>query len=288
MATAAEGMGFDSLWLVDHLYVRWDRWGSGGELDPATPADPARADGYWESWSLLAALAAATERIQLGTMVTCTGFRNPALLAKMASTVDEVSGGRLVLGLGAGDHPDEFRTFGFPYDRRVSRFEEALQIVVPLLHNGYVDFAGEFYNAPNCVLTPRGPRPQGPPIMIGTLGPGPRMLRLVVQYADIWNVWLAFDDSHAAAVVPHIAAVDVACRKHGRNPDTLIKSAAVDIATSDAADDPKMIGGSPTQIAEELMRFAQHGVDLLQVIPNPQTQKGVENLAPIMSEFRAL
>ena len=145
--------------------------------------------GEWECWSLLAALAAATRRVALGPLVACTSFRNPALLAKIADTVDEVSGGRLILGLGAGWNEREYDAFGYPFDHRVSRFEEALTIVHSLLRTGQVDFAGTYYTARECELRPRGPRPAGPPIMVA--GTGERMLRLAARHADAWNVWLS-------------------------------------------------------------------------------------------------
>ncbi len=174
MALRAEADGFDSVWVYDHLLFRF-------------PDNPTR--GIWEAWTLLSALAEATERVELGALVLCTAFRNPALLAKMADTLDEVSGGRLILGLGAGWHRPEFDAFGLPFDHLVGRFEDALRIIHPLLRTGAVDFRGEYAQAPDCVSLPRSPRPDGPPILIGAFGP--RMLRLTAQYADAWNTcWL--------------------------------------------------------------------------------------------------
>src|SRR5688500_11103907 len=152
-AQRVEAIGFDSLWVPDHLL--WREEGEAG-----------RTIGVWEGWSILAALAAVTERIELGTLVLCTAFRNPALLAKMADTVDEISGGRLILGVGAGYHEPEFRAFGYSFERRIDRFAEALQIIHPLLRTGSVDFRGRWYTAEECELRPRGPRPNGPPLMI--------------------------------------------------------------------------------------------------------------------------
>src|SRR3954466_11210255 len=110
MARAAEEVGFDSIWVGDHLLYE----------------QPER--GPWEAWTLLSALAAVTERVELGPLVACTGFHPPGLIAKMAATIDEVSGGRLVLGLGAGSNEPEYRAFGIPFDHRVSRFEESFAI----------------------------------------------------------------------------------------------------------------------------------------------------------------
>src|SRR3712207_5459950 len=158
MAHLGEQIGADSLWITDHLIHR-------------VPGEEPR--GMWECWSLISALAAITEKPEIGTLVLSTSFRNPALLAKMADTVEEISEGRLILGLGAGWHEPEFRAFGYPYDHRASRFEEALTIISTLLREGQVDFAGTYYQARECELRPRGPRPGGPPILIGALGTGP-------------------------------------------------------------------------------------------------------------------
>src|SRR5438128_5534631 len=132
MALRMEAAQLDSIWVYDHLLYRW----------PGRPAD-----GIWECWTMLSALAAATQRVEIGTLVACTQFRNPALTAKMAATLAEVSGGRLTLGLGAGWHKPEFDAFGFPFDHRVSRFDEAIGIITPLLREGRVDFAGTYYTA---------------------------------------------------------------------------------------------------------------------------------------------
>jgi biotin operon repressor len=171
IAQQAEADGFDSIWLADHLLYR-------------NPGEPAR--GIWECWTTLAALAEATQRVEIGTLVLCSSFRNPAILAKMATTADEVSRGRLILGVGAGWNEPEYQAFGLPFDHRVSRFEEALQILRPLLQEGHVDFAGQYYQARNCDNVPRGPRSEGPPLMVG--GEGPRMLKLAARYADLWNI----------------------------------------------------------------------------------------------------
>src|SRR5215210_6054021 len=192
----------------------------------------------WECWSLISALAAVTERPEIGTLVLATSFRNPALLAKMADTVDEISGGRLVLGLGAGYHEPEYTAFGYPYDHRAARFAEALTIIHGLLRHGRIDFAGRFYQARDCELRPRGPRPAGPPLIVGTRGE--RMLRLTARLADGWNAWLAFGDGRAAAIPPLRDAVDAACQAEGRDPVTLERSVTVMV-------DP--LGGQPVAFA---------------------------------------
>ena len=141
---------------------------------------------------MMAALAAATSRVTIGPLVACTSFHNPALLAKQAATIDEIAGGRFVLGLGAGWNETEFRAFGFPFDHRVDRFEEAFTIIRTLLQEGAIDFDGRFYQARDCELLPR-PRPGGPPLLIGSNGP--RMLRIAAPHVQAWNTWYADTDN---------------------------------------------------------------------------------------------
>jgi alkanesulfonate monooxygenase SsuD/methylene tetrahydromethanopterin reductase-like flavin-dependent oxidoreductase (luciferase family) len=185
MALRAEELGFDSLWYGDHLLYR--RRGDD------------RPRGPWEAWTVLAGLAAVTSRISIGPLVAATAFHAPAMLAKMAATVDEVSGGRLILGLGAGWNDVEFAAFGFPFDRRISRFEEAFTIVRTLLREGEIDFAGEFYTARDCELVPR-PRPGGPPLMIGSSGP--RMLEITAPHVDAWNAWFDAFGNRPGGIAP--------------------------------------------------------------------------------------
>ncbi|MEA2546506.1 MAG: hypothetical protein QOI09_1779, partial [Chloroflexota bacterium] len=174
LARLAESMGFDGVWISDHV----------GFGDPAGEA-PGAWRGAWESWTVLAALAAATEHVRLGTYVLNTPFRNPALLAKMAETLDEISGGRLILGLGAGWNEIEFSSYGFPFADRFDRFEDALRIITSMLRTGRATHAGRIEQARDARLEPRGPRPAGLPVMVGA--GAPRMLRLTAELADHWN-----------------------------------------------------------------------------------------------------
>ncbi len=279
LARRAEEVGFDSLWIADHLLFRFEG------IEPR---------GGWECLSLLSALAATTSRVELGTLVVCTGFRNPALLAKIADTVDEISGGRLILGIGAGYHEPEYRAFGYPYDHRVGRFAEAVQIISGLLKEGQVDFQGQFYEARECELRPRGPRPGGPPIMIGTKGA--RMLRLAARYADLWNGWVAFDRSDPAEVPPLREAVDAACREVGRDPATLGRTMTVlvdFVGTPDLAarvirpdSNPDPITGSPAMIARALHAFTAEGITHIQVVLQPNNLAGIERFAPVIEELQ--
>jgi alkanesulfonate monooxygenase SsuD/methylene tetrahydromethanopterin reductase-like flavin-dependent oxidoreductase (luciferase family) len=270
-ALYAEQAGFDSVWVSDHLLMRQAE---------------NEVIGGWEGWSQIAALAATVPRVEIGALVLCALWRNPALLAKMAETVDEISGGRLILGVGAGWHAPEFRAFGYPFHSRMARFAEAMAILHPLLRQSHVDFAGEFFTARDCEVRPRGPRPQGPPIMIGALANRPRLLRLTARYADIWNAWLAWEDNSPAAIPALRDAVDTACLAEGRNPGTLARSVSVQIDFPDAEANrergARPLTGSPEVLAESLRGFAREGIDHVQVVLNPNTMAAVERFAPVL------
>jgi len=269
-----ETIGFDSVWIPDHLLFRFE-----GEQGPS--------HGLWEAWSILSALAAATERVELGTLVLCTAFRNPALLAKMADTVDEVSGGRLVLGLGAGYQEPEFRAFGYPFDRLVTRFEEALTIVTTLLREGSIDFEGQDYSARDCELRPRAARAGGPPVLVGGRT-GPRMLRLAAERADLWNSWLVFDRSHPDKVPPVREQLDAACIAAGRDPASLERTVTVMVVPPGQepvgmSPEVQPVVGSAEEVAETLRGFAREGIAQLQLVLNPYTEAAVESMAPVLA-----
>jgi alkanesulfonate monooxygenase SsuD/methylene tetrahydromethanopterin reductase-like flavin-dependent oxidoreductase (luciferase family) len=269
MAQAAEAAGFDSIWVTDHLIQRNDS----GERGP------------WECWSLIAALAAVTSRAEIGTLVLSTSFRNPAYLAKMADTVDEISGGRLILGLGAGWNEPEYTAFGFPFDHRVDRFEEAMTIITGLLRTGEVDFEGSYSEARDCVLIPRGPRPGGPPILVGTSGSGPRMLRLAARFADDWNLWFKTFNNRLEELATLQEGMDAICREIGRDPASLKRSAALKVevgphAPSTMSTEP--IGGWPEASAGTLREYARIGLSHAQVWLEPNTVEGIAAFAPVL------
>jgi alkanesulfonate monooxygenase SsuD/methylene tetrahydromethanopterin reductase-like flavin-dependent oxidoreductase (luciferase family) len=270
MAQRAEQVGFDSVWIPDHLVFRM----------PDTPPE-----GFWECGATLAALAASTARVQLGTLVVATSFRNPALLAKMADTIDEISAGRLILGLGAGYHDPEYRAYGYPTDHRYSRFKEALEIIHSLLRDGRIDYDGFYYQARDCELRPRGPRQQGPPIMIGTQGA--KMLELTARYADIWNGWLAPHTSRPNDYTPMRARVDVACEATGRDPATLTRTVSLLVNLRGRTEVHVARLGTPlTGNAEEigatLREFADMGVEHIQVWLYPGSVEHIEAFAPVL------
>lgn len=274
MAECSEELGFDSFWVPDHLIFK-------------NPGEKPHAP--WECWSLLAALAASTSRLQIGSLVTCVGFRNPGLLAKMADTIDEISGGRLILGLGAGWHEPEYEAFGYPFDNRFDRFEEAVRIIRTLLREGQIDHEGRFYTLRECELRPRGPRPEGPPILIGALATKKRMLGLIAQYADLWNGWLVASRSHPDEVPPLTAALDAACVAAGREPSTVGRTIGIMVdqrpehqRTPYTGAGAQPLTGTPEEIAAAIRAFAAQGVSHLQIATVIQGVPGVEAFAPVL------
>ena len=277
MAKAAEDVGFDTLWLGDHLLYRY--------ADGSTR-------GPWEVWTTLSALAASTSRIRLGPLVAATAFHAPPMLAKLAATVDEVSGGRLILGLGAGWNETEFRAFGFPFDNRISRFEEAFTIVRTLLREGSIDFDGRFFQARDCELLPKPARPGGPPLMIGSIGP--RMLEITLPHVDAWNAWYRDSNNSPDGLEPLLRQVDAACRSVGRDPREIERTSAVLVRlpggtgrvmgdTTQATVPP--LEGSPTAIANRLREYADLGVAEVQLVVDPITIESIRGLAPMLAEL---
>ncbi|MEZ4859964.1 MAG: LLM class flavin-dependent oxidoreductase [Caldilineaceae bacterium] len=274
VAQASEAGGIDSIWLFDHLLFRY-----------TADTSPAATVGIWECWTLLSALAEATNRVELGTLVLCNPFRNPALLAKMAHTLDEVSGGRVILGMGAGWHQPEFDAFGYDFSHRVDRFEEALQIVKPLLHGERVDFQGDHYQVQNCVITPLGPRPAGIPLLVGA--GQPRMLRLVARYADQWNTaWLGTP----TALPERLTRIQAACADMGRDPATLAITVGVQVAfpdlgkTNSLAREP--LTGSAAELADAFDGYEQAGAAHLIINPTPYSLTAVERVTEAVRLYR--
>lgn len=278
MAQLAEQIGFDSLWVGDHLLY----------LPPGEPPK-----GPWEAWSVLAALAEATERVELAPLVACTAFHNPAIIAKKAATIDEISDGRLILGLGAGWNLPDFQPYGFPYDHRVGRFEEAFTIIRTLLADGEIDFHGTYYDLPDCILTPNGPRKGDLPLLVGSIGE--RMLRATLPYVDAWNVW--FEDFRNDPIELRVVMrrVDAIAVEVGRDPATLGHSVALLVGVLGATSRPSVypsqgqtpISGSPTEIAERIDAFYREGVDHIQIVLTPITLEAIEALAPVVEQLKS-
>src|SRR5262245_61972449 len=220
IAVEAEASGLDSVWVFDHLLYR-----SEGE-----------ESGIHECWTILAAIAEATRRVELGTIVLCTAFRNAALQAKMAATLDHLSGGRLILGLGAGWHDPEFEAFGYPTDHKVSRFEESLAVITGLIRDGRADLDGRYVAARDAALLP----PARPDLQIMVAAKGPRMLELTARHADAWNLaWFGMPDERLGRVRGELVE---ACERVGRDPATLTITVGVTVRYGDAID---AAAGSP-------------------------------------------
>jgi len=279
MAQAAETVGFDSVWYGDHLIY---------DL-------PVGARGPWEAWTTLAAIAASTSTIELGPLVASTSFHAPAMLAKQAATVDAISEGRLIVGLGAGWNQREYDAFGFPYDRRVSRFAEAFTIIRTLLRDGEIDFHGDYYSADRCVLHPRSPRPGGPPLMIGSVGA--RMLDLTLPYVDSWNMWWSQYGNTAAGFAKEKTRVDALIEAAGRLSGSVEATAAVHVRleggagrqmgnyVGDLAIEP--LTGSPAELADQLREWEYAGAAHVQLCVDPITRASIESLGDVLVEFRS-
>jgi alkanesulfonate monooxygenase SsuD/methylene tetrahydromethanopterin reductase-like flavin-dependent oxidoreductase (luciferase family) len=232
---------------------------------------------------LLSALAAATERVRLGPLVACAGFHPPGLIAKMAATIDEVSGGRFVLGLGAGWNAQEFAAFGIPYDHRVSRFEEAFAIVRGLLAGERVTLAGRYWQADDAVLLP--PPARRTPLMIGSNGP--RVLGIALPHVDGWNTWYTDFGNTAEGFAALNERISAAARDAGRAPEEIERSACVHVVL-DRADAGRPIEvppleGTPEQVAARLRELAEAGADEAILVVSPITERSIRALAEVVA-----
>jgi probable F420-dependent oxidoreductase len=264
MARTAEEIGFDSIWLGDHLLYRGD---DRGERGP------------WDVWTMLAALAAATTRVQLGPLVSCTAFHPPGILARMAAAVDEISEGRLVLGLGAGWNEAEFRAFGVPFDRRVARFAEAFEVVRRLLGGEHVTFAGRFHEVDDAVLLP--PPRRRPPLMIGTRGR--RLLELTLPYVDAWNTWYDWYGNTPEGFTERNREIDAIARSVGREPSEIGRSACVFVVVDRVAGERPVDDAAPPverDLAEHLRRLAHAGADEAILVVDPINESSIRALGP--------
>jgi len=258
IAAAAEDCGFDSIWLGDHMLYR----------------DDGRPDrGPWDAWTALAGLAASTERVQLGPLVASTAFHPPGLIARMAATIDELSGGRFVLGLGAGWNEVEFRSFGIPFDRLVSRFEESFEIIRRLVAGESVSFAGRFQQVENAVLLP--PPARKLPLMIGTAGP--RLLEIALPHVATWNAWYAWYGNTAAGYAALSARVTAVVR---RSACVLV---AVDRGGGERPLDPDSPPVASSALAGHLRDLAEAGADEAILVLDPITEESVRAVASALA-----
>jgi probable F420-dependent oxidoreductase len=265
MARASEEVGFDSIWVGDHLLYRGD-------------GRPER--GPWEAWTLLAALAAATDRVTLGPLVACAAFHPPALLAKMAATIDEVSGGRFTLALGAGWNEVEFRAFGLPFDHRVARFEESFSIVRRLLGGDRVTLRGKYWEAEDAVLLPQPVHK--PRLMIGSNGP--RMLAAALPHVDAWNTWYEDYGNSADGFARLNDRISAAALEAGRDPKEVTRSACVFVVLDPGPSERPILPQAPpvqggrARIAEHLRELADAGADEAILVVSPITATSIRRL----------
>jgi alkanesulfonate monooxygenase SsuD/methylene tetrahydromethanopterin reductase-like flavin-dependent oxidoreductase (luciferase family) len=269
LAIRAEEIGFDTVWVADELLWR-----------PA--ARPPQ--GFWECVAMTGAVAAATSRIKVGTWILSALHRNAGITAKVVETLDEISGGRFVFGLGAGHAGRQAHAFGLPEDHVVGRFEEAAEIIVPLLRTGHADFEGGFHAAHDLEQLPVGPRPGRIPIMIGAKGA--KMLRVAARHADTWS-WFAEERSDVAAFAPLLEALVATCAEVGRDPATIGRSAGIvveptSVTGSEAHDFGVPIRGSSAEIAAELTAFGAVGFTQLEVILWPPTPAALDAMRPVL------
>jgi len=263
IARLAEAGGADSIWLSDHFFHRPQ---SGGKT------------GYHEAWTLLGALAVATERVEIGTLVLATSFRSPGLLAKMTATADDVAGGRLILGLGCGWHEPEYRAFDIPFDHRVGRFEEALEIIVRLLRGGSVTFNGRWYNLDDAIVLP--PPAHRTPILVAA--GRPRMMRATARFADQWQTaWFGRPDANYRT---ELDAFRSACDAEGRDPDTAELTVGINVGGDDP-DDPR-VALDPSAIADALGEWAELGVGHVQAGVYPTIPASFETALEGIRRFR--
>lgn len=266
VARTAEACGLDSIWVGDHLLYR-----DGGE-----------ARGPREAWTMLAALAEATERVHLGPLVASVSFHSPAMLAKMAATVDDISGGRLILGLGAGWNRVEYDAFGFPFDHRVDRFEEAFTIIRKLIREGAVDFEGRYHTVRESELIPR-PRPDIP-LMVGSNGD--RMLRITLPFVDAWNTWHTDYRNDPSRIGPLLEKVDFVCAEVGRDPAGVTRTAALYVQApggkgrrAGSSERPVVDPVPVAALGEALSTLEARGIGHVMVVLDPIDAPSVEALA---------
>jgi probable F420-dependent oxidoreductase len=263
-ARHAEEIGLDSVWPSDHFLSE-------------APGGP--VEGTLEGWTVLAALAAVTQRVELGQMVMCVSYRDPGLLAKMASTAQAVSGGRVTLGVGAGWYDREYKAFGYPIDHRVDRFEEALHIIVPLIRGETVSFDGRYYKTDDATLLP----PPSPPIPLLIASKGPRMLRLTARYADAWNTaWFGAPNDELRQ---RVQQMDAALEAEDREVGSLRRTVGITVRDPEqmtAESDDAVFTGTVDELAGAIDEHEDIGFHDIVVSLEPLTERSLDRLAQAM------
>ena len=273
MARAAEDVGFDSIWVGDHLLYRGDD-------------RPER--GPWDAWTTLSALAAETERVHLGPLVACAAFHPPGILARMAATIDEISGGRFVLGIGAGWNRAEFDAFGIEYDRRASRFEEAFDVIRRLLDGERVTAQGRFHRVEDAVLLPTPARRV--PLMVGSNGD--RLLRAALPHVDAWNTWFEDYGNTPEGFAALNDRVSARARDVERDPAEVTRSACALVVLDGEArerlvpDNVSPIQGSASAMADRLRALADAGADEVILVVSPITERSIRSFGEVLAPLR--
>ncbi len=276
IARAAEEVGFDSVWVGDHLLYR------GNDVEAER--------GPWDAFTTLAGLAAITERVTLGPLVACLAFHPPGMIARMAAAVDEISGGRFVLGVGSGWNEAEFDAFGFPFDHLASRFLESFEIVRRLLAGERVTVTGTYWQTDDAVLLP--PPARRTPVMIGSQGP--RQLAATLPYADSWNTWFDSYGNTPAGFAELNGTISAAARRAGRDPAEIERSACVlvsfdpDIPERRPTPTSPPLIGDAGEVARFLLELAGAGADEAILVLDPITEQSVRRCAGILAALDAL
>jgi alkanesulfonate monooxygenase SsuD/methylene tetrahydromethanopterin reductase-like flavin-dependent oxidoreductase (luciferase family) len=271
IAQRVEAVGFDTLWIADELL-----WRDEGEAPR----------GAWDGISMAGAVAAVTSRIKVGTWVMSALHRNPGIIAKTAETLDEISGGRFIFGLGAGhEWPGQAHAFGLPEDQIFARFEEALQVIVPLLRGGHASFEGRFHAARDLPQQPVGPRPNAIPLLIG--GNGPKGQRHAALHADVWSGY-AEERAHVDELGPRLASLDAICEALGRDPATIGRGAGISVRPlAPAGFGESVISGSAEEIADAIRSFREVGFSQVDLMVGPGTVEAFDAMAPVLELLRA-
>lgn len=257
-AQHAETVGLDSIWVFDHLLFRF----------PGVPQE-----GVREAWTTLSALAAVVPRVELGSLVMCATFRNPALMAKMAATLDDMSGGRVILGLGSGWHDPEYAAFGYPTDHRVGRFAEDLEVTARLLRGEVVTMRGRWREVVDVELVP----PAGRRVPVLVAAKGLRMLRLTAAWADAWNT--AWFGRIEPRLLDRLRDLRSACDEVGRDPSTLRKTIGVRLHEPGiGAEDPLGLDADAQGLADFFDELAVLGVDDVLVWSISKSPAAVERI----------
>jgi alkanesulfonate monooxygenase SsuD/methylene tetrahydromethanopterin reductase-like flavin-dependent oxidoreductase (luciferase family) len=273
MARLAESIGFDTVWVPDELLWRVPDWPG--------------PRGWWECLAVTGAVAEATERIEVGTWVLSANQRNPGITVRAVETLDELSNGRFVFGLGAGSGDSEASAFGFPLDHVVGRFEDALEIIMPMLRTGHADHDGSYHQARDLESRPRGPRSGAIPLMLGA--GGPRTIALAARHADIWSYY-AQERSAPAEFEPLVRTLVAACEAIGRDPATIGRSAGIFVEPTEATGSEAMglgvpVRGSPDQVADAIRAFADVGVTQVECLLWPTTIATLEAMGPVVERL---